>query len=43
MADKTNTVSKEDALKKRSHMALLRSLLPIFGLVVVFIVFNILT
>ena len=43
MADKTNTVSKEDALKKRSQMALLRSLLPIAGLIIVFIVFNALT
>ena len=43
MADKTNTVSKEDALKRRSQMALLRSLLPIAGLIIVFIVFNALT
>ena len=35
MADKTNTVSKEDALKRRSQMALLRSLLPIAGLIYV--------
>ena len=43
MSGNTNTLSKEEQLKKRSHMALLRSLLPIIGLVVVFIVFNILT
>lgn len=39
----TNTLSKEEELKKRSHIALLRSLLPIIGLVVVFVVFNTLT
>ena len=39
----TNTLSKEEELKKRSHVALLRSLLPIIGLVVVFVVFNVLT
>ena len=43
MAENTTALSKEEQLKKRSHMALLRSLLPIIGLVVVFIVFNILT
>ena len=43
MAGNTNTLSKEEELKKRSQMALLRSLLPILGLVVVFIVFNVLT
>ena len=43
MAGNTNTLSKEEELKKRSHIALLRSLLPIIGLVVVFVVFNILT
>ena len=43
MAGNTNTLSKEEELKKRSNIALLRSLLPIIGLVVVFIVFNVLT
>ncbi len=39
----TGTASKEEELKKLSKVSLLRSLLPIIGLVVVFIVFNILT
>ncbi len=43
MADNTKEVSKEEALKKRQTMNLVRSLLPIAGLVIVFIVFNILT
>ena len=43
MAEKTNVVSREEAMKKRSMMALVRSLLPIIGLVLVFIVFNTLT
>lgn len=43
MAENTSAVSKEEELKKRSHAAMLRSLLPVIGLVVVFIVFNILT
>ena len=43
MAENTNVLSREEQLKKRSHAALLRSLLPAAGLVVVFIVFNILT
>ena len=43
MAENTVAVSREEALKKRSRMALLRSLLPIVGLVVVFFVFNTLT
>ena len=43
MAGNTTALSKEDELKKRSQMALLRSLLPIIGLVVVFIIFNVLT
>lgn len=37
------TVSREEALKRQSRISLLRSLLPIIGLVVVFIIFNILT
>ena len=43
MADNTKTISREEALKKRSAMALVRSLLPVAGLVLVFIVFNLLT
>ena len=43
MADNVNVASKEEALKKRSTMQLVRSLLPIAGLVIIFIVFNILT
>ena len=43
MAGNTNTLSKEEELKKRSHIALLRSLLPIIGLVAVFVIFNVLT
>lgn len=39
----TNKVSKEEELKKFSTMAMLRRILPIVGLVVVFILFNILT
>ncbi len=40
---KSNAGSREGELKKMSAMSLIRSLLPIVGLVVVFIVFNILT
>ena len=43
MAESTNVLSKEEALKKRSTMNMVRSLLPVIGLVVVFFVFNILT
>ena len=45
MAGKTNIVadSKEIALKKQSRMSLIRAALPIVGLIVVFLVFNILT
>ncbi len=43
MAGNTNTLSRDEQLKKRSQMQLLRSLLPIVGLIVVIIVFNILT
>ena len=43
MAEKTNALSKEEQLKRRSQIALLRSLLPIVGLIVVIVVFNILT
>ncbi|MBP3872345.1 MAG: ABC transporter permease [Lachnospiraceae bacterium] len=40
---KTGAVSREQELSKLSRMSLVRSLLPIIGLVVVFIVFNVLT
>ena len=43
MAEKTGSLSRNQELKKRSAMALLRSLLPICGLVVVFLIFNYLT
>ena len=38
---KTN--DKEQQLKKASKMSLIRSLLPIVGLVVIFLLFNVLT
>ncbi len=40
---KTGAVSRDAELSKLSRMSLVRSLLPIIGLVVVFIVFNVLT
>ena len=40
---KAGAVSREEELSKLSRMSLVRSLLPIIGLVAVFIVFNILT
>ncbi len=43
MATNAAAVSKEDQLKKQSTMNMVRAALPIIGLVVVFIVFNILT
>ena len=43
MADNSSAVSRELELKKRSNMNMIRSLLPVVGLVVIFIVFNILT
>ena len=39
----TNTNDKEQQLKKASKMSLIRSLLPIVGLVVIFLLFNFLT
>ena len=36
-------VSRDEALKRQSNISLIRSLLPVIGLVVVFIIFNILT
>lgn len=41
--ENTKTVSKEEELKKLSRMAMLRRILPIVGLIVVFILFNALT
>ena len=43
MADNVNVASKEEALKKRSTMQLVRSLLPIAGLIIIFCVCNTLT
>ncbi len=45
MTAKTNnvSVSRDEELKKVSRMSLIRTLLPIVGLIVVFVVFNILT
>ena len=40
---KTNAEQKEQQLKKVSKMSLIRSLLPILGLVIVFLMFNVLT
>ena len=40
---KTNTDQKEQQLKKLSKMSLIRSLLPIAGLVIIFLLFNFLT
>ena len=39
----TNTVSREEELKKVSRISMLRSLLPIVGLVAIFVIFNLLT
>ncbi len=41
--NKSAAVSREEELKKLSKISLVRSLLPIIGLVAIFIVFNILT
>ncbi|MBO7709651.1 MAG: ABC transporter permease [Lachnospiraceae bacterium] len=43
MAAKTNALTREQELKKRSTMSLIRSFLPVAGLIVVFLVFNALT
>ena len=43
MGGNTTALSKDEQLKKRSQMALLRSLLPIVGLIAVFVIFNVLT
>ena len=39
----TNTNDKEQQLKKASKMSMIRSLLPIVGLVVIFLLFNVMT
>lgn len=41
--ENTKTISKEEELKKFSKMVMLRRMLPIAGLVVIFVLFNILT
>ena len=43
MAENSKAVSKEEELKKLSKMNMIRSLLPIIGLVAVFVIFNVLT
>lgn len=43
MAENANTESREEALKKLSRMQHLRAILPVIGLVIIFIVFNLLT
>ena len=43
MAENSKAVSKEEELKKLSKVNMIRSLLPIIGLVAVFVIFNILT
>ena len=43
MAENANTESREEALKKLSGMQHLRAILPVIGLVIIFIVFNLLT
>lgn len=40
---KTNTDQKEQQLKKISKMSMIRALLPIAGLIIIFLLFNILT
>lgn len=43
MAENANKESREEALKKLSRMQHLRAILPVIGLVIIFIVFNLLT
>ena len=43
MAENSKAVSKEEELKKLSQVNMIRSLLPIIGLVAVFVIFNVLT
>ena len=40
---KTNTDQKEQQLKKISNMSMIRALLPIAGLIIIFLLFNVLT
>ena len=40
---KTSTENKEQQLKKLSKMTMIRSLLPIAGLIIIFLMFNALT
>ena len=40
---KTNTDQKEQQLKKLSKMSMIRALLPIAGLIIIFLLFNVLT
>ena len=42
MAENSKAVSKEEELKKLSKVNMIRSLLPIIGLVAVFVIFNVL-
>ena len=43
MASNTNVASKDEELKKLSNITMIRSLLPIAGLIIIFLLFNILT
>ncbi|MCR5777345.1 MAG: ABC transporter permease [Lachnospiraceae bacterium] len=43
MASNTITVSKDEELKRLSRVSMIRSLLPIAGLIIIFVLFNILT
>lgn len=43
MAENSKAISKEEELKKLSKVNMIRSLLPIIGLVAVFVIFNVLT
>ncbi len=43
MANTDKAVSRDEELKKLSKMTLIRSLLPVAGLVIIFILFNVLT
>ncbi|MBR5359389.1 MAG: ABC transporter permease, partial [Lachnospiraceae bacterium] len=43
MSNDNSAVAKTAELKKFSKMSLIRSLLPIAGLIIIFVIFNILT
>ena len=43
MADKEKTLSKEEEMAKASRMNMIRTYLPVVGLVAIFILFNFLT